>query len=64
MSQPLSAEARPESAKAAFQWDDPFHLDDQLGEDERLVRDTARNYAQDTLAPRVIEANRLETFDR
>ncbi len=64
MSQPLGAEARPESAKATFQWDDPFHLDDQLGEDERLVRDTARNYAQDKLAPRVLEANRHETFDR
>ena len=64
MSQPRAAEARPESAKAAFQWDDPFHLDDQLDEDERQVRDTARNYAQDKLMPRVIEANRHETFDR
>ena len=29
-----------------YKWDDPFRLDDQLSEEERLVRDTARNYAQ------------------
>ncbi len=64
MIKPLAAEARPESATAAFQWDDPFHLDDQLSEDERLIRDTARDYAQDKLMPRVLEANRHERFDR
>ena len=36
-------------AAASFQWDDPFLLDDQLTEDERLIRDTARAYAQDKL---------------
>ena len=33
-----------------FQWDDPFMLDEQLTEDERMIRDTARAYAQDKLA--------------
>ena len=46
-----------------FQWDDPFFLDDQLDETERMVRDTARDYAQDKLMPRVVEANRTERFD-
>ena len=39
-------------AEASFQWDDPFLLDDQLTEDERLIRDTARAYAQDKLLDR------------
>ena len=47
-----------------FTWDDPFLIDQQLTEEERLVRDTARNYAQDQLMPRVLEANRHEIFDR
>src|SRR5215813_11235501 len=59
--------AKPAEAKSArpeFQWDDPLLLDDQLSEDERMVRDTARNYAQERLMPRVLEANRHERFDR
>jgi hypothetical protein len=36
-----------------FQWDDPFLLDEQLTEDERMIRDTARTCAQDKLLPRV-----------
>ena len=50
--------------KVKFQWDDPFFFDHQLEEEERLVRDTARDYAQEKLMPRVLEANRNETFDR
>ena len=46
-----------------FQWDDAFRLDEQLAEDERLIRDTARDYAQDKLMPRILEANRNEHFD-
>ena len=46
-----------------YKWDDPFRLDDQLSGEERLVRDTARNYAQDKLMPRILEANRNEHFD-
>ena len=49
--------------KPAFQWDDPFLLEDQLSEEERLVRDTARDYAQDKLMPRILMANRNEEFD-
>ncbi len=52
------------AAKAAFQWDDPLLLADQLGEDERMIRDAARAYCQDKLMPRILEANRHERFDR
>ncbi len=51
------------SSKPSFDWQDPFLLNDQLTEEERLVRDTARNYAQDKLMPRIIEANRHEKTD-
>jgi glutaryl-CoA dehydrogenase len=50
--------------QAAFQWDDPLRLDDQLSSHERIVRDAARSFAQDLLAPRVLEAFRTETPDR
>jgi glutaryl-CoA dehydrogenase len=50
--------------KAAFQWDDPFRLDDQLSADERAVRDAASAYCQDKLQPRVLLAARHEKFDR
>jgi glutaryl-CoA dehydrogenase len=47
-----------------FDWEDPFALDDQLDDHERLVRDTAENYAQSKLQPRVTEAYLNENFDR
>src|SRR5688500_8513625 len=47
-----------------FDWADPFALDAQLSDEERLVRDTARAYAQDKLQPRVTEAFLDERFDR
>ncbi|MEJ5895365.1 acyl-CoA dehydrogenase [Aquabacterium sp. G14] len=50
-------------AKASFQWDDPLLLDQQLTDDERAVRDAARAYCQDKLAPRVLEAFRHEKTD-
>ena len=50
--------------RAAFVWDDPLLLDEQFSAEERMIRDTAREYAQDRLMPRVIEANRRERFDR
>ncbi|QIE55221.1 acyl-CoA dehydrogenase [Pikeienuella piscinae] len=59
--------ATPESARAkppALVWEDPFLLEDQLTEDERMIRDAARAYCQDGLASRVIEANRKEIFHR
>ncbi|MBS7348978.1 MAG: acyl-CoA dehydrogenase family protein, partial [Comamonas sp.] len=43
-----------------FQWDDPFHLDQQLTEDERMIRDAARDYCQGQLAPRVQDMFRHE----
>lgn len=51
-------------ARAPFRWDDPFLLDQQLSEEERLVRDAAREYCQDKLMSRVLLAHRHETFDR
>ena len=51
-------------AKASFNWADPLLLDDQLTDEERMVRDAARAYCQDKLMPRVLQANRHETFDR
>ncbi len=50
--------------RAAFVWDDPFLLDEQLNSEERMIRDTARDYAQDRLMSRVLEANRHERFHR
>ncbi|KVW90800.1 acyl-CoA dehydrogenase [Burkholderia cepacia] len=48
---------------ATFHWDDPLLLDQQLTEEERMVRDAAQAYAQDKLAPRVTEAFRHERTD-
>ena len=50
--------------KSRFSWEDPFLLDDQLSDEERLVRDAARDYCQEKLLPRVRDAHRHETFDR
>jgi len=49
---------------AKLKWDDPLLLDELLTDDERMIRDTARAYAQDKLLPRVIEAYREERTDR
>ena len=51
-------------AKATFKWDDPFLLNDQLTDEERMIRDTARKYCQDKLMPRILEGNRKEIFHR
>ncbi len=48
------------SAQPSFAWDDPFLLEDELTSDERMIRDTAQAYAQEKLAPRIIEAYREE----
>ncbi len=53
-----------ETAWGTFDWQDPLLLEDQLGEDEKLIRDSARSYAQEKLMPRIVDANRNETFDR
>ena len=57
----------PESARAkpkAPVWEDLALLDQQLSDDERLIRDTAHDYCQEKLLPRVVAANRHENFDR
>ena len=49
---------------APFQWEDPFLLDEQLTEDERMIRDTARDFAQEKLLPRIVKAYANETTER
>src|SRR4051794_41882228 len=56
-------EARNKAADS-FDWADPLDLESCLTEEERLVRDTARGYAQGRLMPRVLKAYREENFDR
>ena len=53
----------PQKAKAQFQWDDPLLLNEQLSEDERMVRDAAYEYCQAKLQPRILEAFRNEKTD-
>jgi glutaryl-CoA dehydrogenase len=55
---------KPNPSKPVFEWDDPLLLDQQLSEEERMVRDAARDYCQDRLMPRVKNAFRNEQFDR
>ena len=50
--------------RPAFRWEDPLLLDEQLTDEERMVRDSARAFCQDKLMPRVREAHRHELFDR
>ena len=47
-----------------FAWSDPLQLDAQLTEDERMIRDAGHDYCQNSLMPRVLEANRHEIFHR
>jgi glutaryl-CoA dehydrogenase len=56
--------AKPAVSEPSFAWDDPLDLAGELTEEERRVRDTARAYAQDKLAPRILSAYREERFDR
>ncbi|MDX1711943.1 MAG: acyl-CoA dehydrogenase [Rhodovibrionaceae bacterium] len=67
MSAAQAAEARnkeQDHGRPTFEWDDPFRLEDQLDEDERMIRDTAHDYAQEKLMPRILEANRKESYER
>ena len=50
--------------KTPFQWDDPFRFDEQLSDDERAIRDAARDYCKERLQTRVLMAAREERFDR
>ncbi|MCW0200079.1 acyl-CoA dehydrogenase [Sphingopyxis sp.] len=51
------------AAMTRFDWDDAFRIEDELQEDERLIRDAARAFAQDRLQPRIIEAFETEQTD-
>ena len=62
--QTSSAKTPAKAGKPTFSWEDPLLLDDQLTEDERMVRDTARDYCQDKLMSRVQNGFRNEVFDR
>ena len=62
---PIETLAAPATRRmATFQWDDALLLDQQLTEEERAIRDAAHDYCQGQLMPRVLLANRHETFDR
>ena len=50
--------------RPSFRWEDPLLFDEQLSNEERMVRDSARAYCQDKLMPRVLLAHRQERFDR
>jgi glutaryl-CoA dehydrogenase len=60
----LRADRVEQAPRPAFVWDDPFLFEEQLEEDERLIRDSAREFAQERLMPRILEANRNEVIDR
>jgi glutaryl-CoA dehydrogenase len=62
--QTARAEKPASKPRAEFDWADPLLLDDALTEEERMIRDSARSYAQDKLMPRILLANRHEKFDR
>src|SRR5690606_11823628 len=47
-----------------FSWEDPLLLEEQLTDDERMIRDAAHRYAQERLMPRILMQNRHEDFDR
>ena len=64
MSAKLATEKKIPLSLPRFDWADPFMLGEQLTEDERLILNTARSFAQDRLMPGIIEANRNEKFDR
>lgn len=53
-----------EHSMAKFNWQDPLNLDAMLNDDERLIRDTAHQYCQQKLMPRILQGNRHEHFDR
>ncbi|WP_425418466.1 acyl-CoA dehydrogenase [Oricola indica] len=61
---PAAHAASSPSGGGVFAWDDPFLLDEQLSEDERMIMETARAYAQEKLQPRVLDAYREEKTDR
>lgn len=63
MSEKPALRAKDQPDLSSFQWDDPFRLNDQLTEDERMIAESARAYAQEKLQPRVLEAFQEEKTD-
>lgn len=59
----IKEEKMAKNKESRFRWDDPLLLDEQLTEDERMIRDSVREFAQEQLQPRVIQAFRDEKFD-
>ncbi|HKJ51644.1 MAG TPA: acyl-CoA dehydrogenase family protein, partial [Gammaproteobacteria bacterium] len=53
-----------QAKRVTFDWQDPMFFEQQLGDEERLIRDAAREYCQQQLMPRIRLANRDEVFDR
>ncbi len=64
MSAMAKASGTASASLAAFDWLDPFHLAEQLDEEERMIQQAAHDYCQSRLLPRVRDAFRHETFDR
>jgi glutaryl-CoA dehydrogenase len=64
MPKAAAATAHHPAGKPVFDWQDPLLLDDALSEEERMLRDSARDFCQEKLMPRVLMANRHERFDR
>jgi glutaryl-CoA dehydrogenase len=60
----IAATPKPSAQEHPFNWEDPLDLEGELSEEERMVRDTARGYAQDKLFPQILKAYREERFDR
>ncbi|XP_018330375.1 glutaryl-CoA dehydrogenase, mitochondrial [Agrilus planipennis] len=58
------ANPRTFSSKISFNWEDPLNLDSQLTQDERILRDSFKQYCDEKLLPRIIKANKEEVFDR
>jgi glutaryl-CoA dehydrogenase len=61
--QPARSAASAKSSKPAFVWEDPFLMEEELGEDERMIRDAARQYCQEKLMPRIKDAFNHEKTD-
>ncbi|WP_426958054.1 acyl-CoA dehydrogenase [Muricoccus radiodurans] len=62
---PIGQKTASSAAKMGpFSWEDPLLLEEQLTEDERMIRDAAREFCQSRLMPRILEGNRREHFDR
>jgi len=63
MSEEIANSGKLKQSKACFNWQDPLMLESLLSEEERMIRDSAHQYCQEKLMPRVLQANRHEKFD-